>query len=166
MEKDKLFANKIKYDGIFQFDGFYQFCYDWITGEMGMLLAEKKYKEKLSGESKNLEIEWKAEKEMTDYFKFEIEVSFKIIGLTKIEITEGTKKIKTNKGSVEMTMKGNLLRDYKGKFEKSGFQKFLRGIYEKMVIYARVDEMQGKVISDCDEFLAQAKAYLDLEGKR
>ena len=27
-------------------------------------------------------------------------------------------------------------------------------------------EFMGKIAGDCDEFLAQAKAYLDLEGKR
>lgn len=165
-EKDKLFSNKLKYDGIFNFESFYNFCYKWLEEETGLNMSEKKYKEKLSGDSKNLEIEWVGNKELTDYFKFEMEVKFNIIGLTKVEISEGSKKIKTNKGSVEISIKGTLIRDYKGKFEKDGFQKFLRGIYEKMVIATRIDQMQGKIISDCDEFLSQAKAYLDLEGKR
>ncbi|MEK6913143.1 MAG: hypothetical protein AABW47_00540 [Nanoarchaeota archaeon] len=165
-EKDKLFSNKLKYDGIFHFEKFYNFLYKWISEETGLMILEKKYKEKLSGDSKNLEIEWVGTKEITDYFKFEMEVAFLVIGLTNIEITEGNKKIKTNKGSVEITIKGNLLRDYKGKFEKTAFEKFLRGIYEKMVIYARVDQMQEKIIKDSDEVLGQAKAYLDLEGKR
>ncbi|MEK6827586.1 MAG: hypothetical protein AABX99_03835 [Nanoarchaeota archaeon] len=165
-EKDKVFANKTKYDGIFSFDKFYKFCYDWLKEETGLFLSEKKYKEKLSGDSKNIEIEWSGTKEVTDYFKFEIEVAFKVVGLTNVEISEGTKKIKTNKGSVEISIKGNLVRDYKGKFEKTGFQKMLRGIYEKMVIPERIEQMQGKINSDCDEFLSQTKAYLDLEGKK
>jgi hypothetical protein len=166
VEKDKLFSNKMKYDGIFSFESFYKFCYGWLTDETGLLLSEKKYKEKLSGDSKNIEVEWAGTKELTDYFKFEMEVSFKLVGLTNVEVNEGTKKIKANKGSIEITIKGNLLRDYKGKFEKNAIEKFLRGIYEKMVISARIDQMQEKIIVDCEEFLAQAKAYLDLEGKR
>jgi hypothetical protein len=166
VEKDKLFANKMKYDGVFSFENFYKFCYQWLTDETGLLMSEKKYKEKLAGDSKNIEVEWNGTKEVTDYFKFEMEVAFKLIGLTNVEISDGNKKIKTNKGSIEITIKGNLLRDYKGKFEKSAIEKFLRAIYEKMVIPARVDQMQGKLIDECDEFLAQAKAYLDLEGKR
>ena len=35
-----------------------------------------------------------------------------------------------------------------------------------MVISERIEQMQGKVAGDCDEFLSQAKAYLDLEGKK
>jgi len=165
-EKDKLFSSKIKYDGIFSFAKFYKFCYDWLKDESGFSISEDKYKEKLSGDSKNLEIEWSGTRTLTDYFKFEVKITFNVIALTNVEITEENKKIKTNKGSIEVGIKGTLIRDYQGKFEKTAFDKILRGIYEKMVIHARIEQMEGKIIDDCDEFLAQAKAYLDLEGKR
>ena len=31
---------------------------------------------------------------------------------------------------------------------------------------SRIDAMEDKLAGGCDEFLGQAKAYLDLEGKR
>ncbi|MCK9595895.1 hypothetical protein M0R19_01790 [Candidatus Pacearchaeota archaeon] len=165
-EKDKIFASKIKYSGIVNFAEFYKFCYDWLKEEMGLDLVEDKYAEKLSGDSKNIDVEWSGSRKITDYFKMEVKVSFKVVGLTNAEITQDGKKIKTNKGAIEVGVKGTLVRDYQGRFEKTAIQKFLRGIYEKMVIPSRVSEFEGKVIGDCDEFLAQAKAYLDLEGKR
>jgi hypothetical protein len=165
-EKDKVFSSKIKYSGVVNFAEFYKFCYDWLKDQTGLTLSEDKYAEKLSGDSKNIDIDWTGTREMTDYFKFEAKVSFKVVGLTSIELTQDGRKIKTNKGSIEVSIKGTLLKDYKGKFEKTAFQKFLRGVYEKFVIPSRVDEYQGKVVGDCDEFLAQAKAYMDLEGKR
>ena len=79
---------------------------------------------------------------------------------------EGNAKVSTNKGSVEIGIKGILARDYEGKMETSGFQKFLRGIYDKWVIPARIKEFEERLITSCDNFLSQAKAYLDLEGKR
>jgi len=118
------------------------------------------------GDSKNIEIKWRGFKDITDYFRFEIKVNFRVLGLKKVEINQGGTKIETNKGSVEIKVKGILARDYKGKFETSAFNKFIRSIYEKWVIPSRVLEFEGKVINDCDEFLNQAKAYLDLEGKR
>ncbi len=165
-EKDKLFSSKVKYDGIFPFKDFYKFCYEWLTNETGLLISEDKYKEKLTGDAKKIEIKWTGTREMTDYFKFEAEITFNILGLTNVEVMQDGKKIKTNKGSVEVSVKGNLVRDYKSKFEKTAFQKFLRAIYEKTVIHARIEQFQEKIIEECDEFLAQAKAYLDLEGKR
>jgi len=165
-EKDKIFASKIKYTGIVNFADFYKFCYDWLKEEMGLDLVEDKYAEKLSGDAKNIDVEWSGSRKITDYFKVEVKVAFKVVALTNAEITQDGKKIKTNKGAIEVGVKGTLVRDYQGRFEKTAIQKFLRGIYEKMVIPSRVSEFEGKVIGDCDEFLAQAKAYLDLEGKR
>jgi len=165
-EKDKVFSNKTKYKGVFSFPDFYQFAYDWLKDETGLLLSEDKYKEKLAGDSKNLEIEWTGRRDMTDYFRFEMKVLFRIIGMTNVEVMQDGKKVKANKGEVEMKIEGSLIRDYKSKFEKSGVHKFLRAIYEKGVIAARVEQFEVKIIEDCNEFLSQVKAYLDLEGKR
>ncbi len=165
-EKDKLFSSKIKYSGIVNFAEFYKFCFDWLKDETGIDVVEDKYAEKLSGDSKNIDVEWSGARKLTDYFKMEIKVTFKVIGLTNTEITQDGKKIKTNKGSIEVGIKGTLVRDYQGKFEKTATQKFMRGVYEKMVIPSRISEYEGKIFGDCDEFLSQAKAYLDLEGKK
>ena len=165
-EKDKIFSSKIKYNGIFDFQALYKFCYDWLKEEMGISVSENKYAEKLSGDSKSITVDWSGGREMSDYFKSEIKVSFNVGGLTTVEITQDGKKIKTNKGSVEIGISGTLVRDFKGKFEKSGFEKVLRGIYERMVIPERIEQFQGKIAGDCDEFLSQTKAYLDLEGKK
>lgn len=166
-EKDKIFSSKIKYGGIFNFGEFYKFCYEWVRDEMGFSsIVEEKYAEKLSGDSKNIDIEWSGSRTLTDYFKAEIKISFRVIGLTQTEISYGNRKIKTNKGSVEVSIKGTLVKDPQGNFEKDAIRKFLRGIYEKTVIPTRVSEYSDKILKDCDEFLAQAKAYLDLEGKK
>jgi hypothetical protein len=165
-EKDKIFSSKIKYNGIVDFAAFYKFCYDWLKEETGLSISENKYTEKLAGDSKSITVDWTGTREMSDYFKFEAKISFNVAGLTSVEITQDGKKIKTNKGSIEIGINGTLVRDPKGKFEKTGFQKFLRGVYERMVIPERIEQFQGKIVGDCDEFLSQAKAYLDLEGKK
>jgi len=165
-EKDTLFSSKIKYNGIVDFPEFYKFCYNWLVDEVGLLVAEEKYAEKISGDSKNIDIAWSGSKKITDYFKEEVKITFQIIGLTKIEIVKDGKKIKTNNGSVEVKVKGVLVRDYEGKFETTPSKKFMRSIYEKWVIPSRLNEFEGKIIGDCDEFLSQAKAFLDLEGKK
>ncbi|MBS3071306.1 hypothetical protein J4407_03335 [Candidatus Pacearchaeota archaeon] len=165
-EKDTVYSSKIKYSGVFSFKDFYKFCYEWLTEETGLTITENKYSEKISGDSKSIEIKWSGTREMTDYFKIEADVSFMVMGLTKVEVNENGKKIETNKGTVQLGIKSSLVRDYNGKFETTAFNKFLRGVYEKWVIPSRINEFQGKISSDSDEFLAQAKAYLDLEGKR
>ena len=128
-EKDTIYSSKIKSVGIFSFTDFYKFCYDWLIDETGLTVKESKYVEKLSGDSKNIDIKWEGNKKLTDYFRFDMTIEFKIIGLTKVEINRGGEKIKTNEGSVEVKVKSELVRDYEGKFETGGYRKFLRGIY-------------------------------------
>lgn len=165
-EEETVFSSKIKYNGIFLFKDFYQFCYDWLTEEFGWDVAETMYAEKIAGTSKNIDIKWSYSKKVTDYFKFKGSVKFKIVGLEVVEMMQGGAKVKTNKGSVDINIKGVLARDYQGKFDRSAYRKFLRSIYEKWVIPARIDEFEGRLAGQCDTFLGQAKAFLDLEGKK
>jgi hypothetical protein len=164
--KDKIFSSKTKYQGFFDFPEFYRFCYEWLNEEENFKITEKKYVEKLQGTLKNIEIEWQAEKEVNDYFKFEIGIKFKIMRLEKTEIIQNNKKIQTNKGSVEIKLAGKLVKDYKGKFEINSWTKFTRGIYERWIISTGITAMEDKLSSICDGVLSQAKAYFDLEGKK
>src|SRR3989304_8241100 len=165
-EKETIFSSKIKYTGIFSFKELYKFCYDWLIDETGLDIVEDKYNEKLIGDSKEIEVEWTGTKELTDYFKFETKVKFIMENMTKTEINRDGVKVSMNKGAAKVEIKGNLIRDYNGKFETTAFKKFLRSIYEKWVIPARIEHYEDNIISKCDEFLSQAKAYLDLEGKK
>jgi len=165
-EKELVFSSKIKNSGIFSFRDFYKFCHSWLTEEANLAVLEDKYKEKLKGNSKDIEISWTCVRRITDYFMFEVKVTFIVDGLTDVEVQKGEARIKTNKGTVELNVKGNLVRDYDGKFESSWIQKTTRGIYEKWVIASRIEQFEGKLASDCDEFLNQSKAWLDLEGKK
>ena len=109
---------------------------------------------------------WTGEKKVTDYFKFQVKVEVLILAMSDVEVNQGGKKIKSNKGDVEIKTKGILMRDYDGKFETSGKMKFWRAIYEKWIIPSRVKEFEDTLVKKCDEFLGQAKAFLALEGKR
>ena len=165
-EKETVFSSSIKYKGIFSFKDFYKFCYDWLTQETGLRISEKKYTEKITGDSKEVEVIWSGEKKMTDYFKFEAEIKMKVSGLTQVELEQKGIKTQTNKGEIEVKVGGVLSKDYQGKFETSASKKFLRAIYQKWVIPSSIEEYMGNIAGDCDAFLSQAKEFLDLEGKR
>jgi len=166
VEKEVIFGSKIKNTGPVNFKEFYRFCYDWLTDESNLIVIEEKYVEKISGDIKAMDIVWTGFRKITDYFKFEIKVTWRITNMREIEIVKDGKKVKMNDGAVEIKVKGTLIRDYESKFEQSAFKKFLRGVYEKWVIPSRIEQYEDKLIEDADEFLDQAKAYLDLEGQK
>ena len=102
---------------------------------------------------------------MTDFFKFQVKVEIKIKNLKEVEVLKEGIKVKTNDGRLTIEVEGILIKDYEGKFETSGFLKFLRGVYEKWIIPSRIDEFSDKLTDICNNFLLQSKEYLDLEGK-
>lgn len=165
-EKEEVFSSTIKYQGIFSFKELYKFCYEWLTQEADLELMEKKYSEKIAGDSKEVKIEWSGKKKITDYFQFEAGVKFVIRGLTQVELEQKGVKTRTNSGEIKISMTGTLHKDYQGKFETSAYKKFLRGIYQKWIIPSSIEEYTGNIVKECDEFLDQTKSFLDLEGKR
>jgi hypothetical protein len=166
MPKDVVFSSSIKYSGIFNFKSFYEFCFKWLKGEVGLSISEEEYEEKLKGNAKDLKIVWKGRAKVSDYFHYEVSIAFEVEGLTEVELLQGDAKIKTNQGKIKIKLKGTFIKDPAGQFETSATMKVWRGIYEKFIIPGRVKQYEDKLVDNCDEFLGQAKAFLDLEGQK
>jgi hypothetical protein len=166
MPKKDVFESKIKSTGPFNFREFYNFCFDWLGDETNLIVVEEKYIEKNSGDSKGIEAAWTAFRKITDYFKYQVSVTWRVIDLHNVEYEKKGKKIKTNFGTVQIKIKGTVFRDYEGKFQDSPFNAFLNKIYEKWVIKSRIEHYEDKLIAECDEFLDQAKAFLAAEAQK
>lgn len=164
-EKDTVFSGKIKQKGIFDFKDFYSYSYDLLIEE-GYSVSEKVYSEEITGDSKKIDISWEASKTISDYFKFSIKINWTIIGLKEVEVMKEGKKVKMNNASVEIKVKGVLVKDYENRWENHPFWKFLRGIYERYIIRSRIDDYESKLQGEAEEFIAQCKSYLALEGKK
>ncbi|MEM2768409.1 MAG: hypothetical protein QXL50_00590 [Candidatus Pacearchaeota archaeon] len=163
-EIDKIYETKVKYSGIFDFKNIYTLIFEWLS-DMGYFVVEKEYSEKIKAEGKEIEIKWICTKKVTDYFRFIINVNWRIDNLQEIEITK-EKKIRTNKGNIEIKFSAILERDWQNKYEVSPFHKFLRAVYEKYIIPNRIGQMEEKVTEEVLDIVNNIKAYLILEGKK
>jgi hypothetical protein len=165
VEKSSVFEEKVRQKGFFSFSGLYDFCFEWLKDE-GYKISEDKYTEKIKGEAKDIEVKWTALKKVTDYFKNEIKITFRIWALTDAEIEVGGKKQKTNNGDITITIKASLERDYEGKWEKSAQYKFFRGIYDRYIIRTTIDEYEDNLEEKAEKLTNEIKAFLALEVKR
>jgi hypothetical protein len=162
-ELDNVFKGKVKQTGIFDFKELYRFTYSWLVDE-GYLVTEKTYSEKITPGGKEIEIAWEAKRKISDYFRFIIKASWRILGMTSVEVEENGKKIKLDKGQVEIKIEATIEKDYEHRWENNAFTKFLRGAYDKYIIRGRIDQYEGKIFLEADEFIAQIKSFLAISG--
>jgi len=66
VEKKEVYKQKIKHKGYWNYKDLYEFCFDLLEQE-GYTLQEKEYSEKVSSFGKEIFLDWKAEKDVTDY---------------------------------------------------------------------------------------------------
>lgn len=161
MEKDKICAGSTFFRGFFDFKQAYNFLYSWLS-DYEFNVEENKYSEKITPEGKEIEIEWTAERDITDYFRFAIKIRWFITKMTTQDV--GGKSL--NKGDIEMTLTGYLVKDYDEKWESTAFSKFLRSIYDRYIIKGRIEHYENRISEEVDEALAQIKSFLALEAKR
>ncbi len=164
-DKDLVIRERLDHNGVFDFAAFYSFAHNWFREE-GYIVTEDRYNESVTGNTRNITIEWKATKKITDYFKIEHALKMEIKNLTDVEVEIDGKKKKMNKGNISLDHKGSLIKDAESKWESSALNKFMRDVYNKYVIPGRIDAMESKVSSDTKAFKEEAKAFLELTGRR
>lgn len=164
-EKDQISKEQFTHDGLMDFRGFYSFAHRWLREEE-YGVSEDKYSEKVSGNSKDITAEWKAVRKLSDYFKIEVKIEIRVWGLTDVEVTIDGQKKKMNKGRMEVKITGVLVKDWDSKWETSTFSRFMRDVYNKYIIPARVDAMEDKVRGEMIRLKEEIKGFLELTGKR
>ena len=117
VETDTVFKGKLKQKGIYNFKDFYEFLYDYLTDE-NFDVFENKYVEKVEGDAKNIEIDWKATKAISDYFKFEITTNWIILGMKKVKVKKGGNEITMDSGTLEIKFTANLQKDYESRYQR------------------------------------------------
>jgi len=164
-EKDTIFKGKIKQRGLYDFKDFYEFLYDYLMDE-NYDVFERKYVEKVSGDSKDVEIKWECMKEISDYFRFVIVLDWLVLGMKKVKIKREDKEITMDTGLLEVKFKAQLVKDYENRWENHPVWKFLRGIYDRYIIRTRIEDYQERILEEVNEAIAEAKALLAIETKR
>lgn len=165
-EKDVIVKEKLKYSGYAKFSDAYSYAYDWLKGD-GYSVTEEQYTEKVKGNSKDIEIVWKASKKITDYFKSDLDIKWRVLGIEDVEVEIDGKKKKTNKlMELGIELKGTLVKDYQNEWNKSATTKFFKEIYNKFVIPSRTDQMKDNVEETVQKFKEEMKAFFELTGKK
>ncbi|RMF55571.1 hypothetical protein D6745_01705 [Candidatus Woesearchaeota archaeon] len=157
--------SRLKYAGIFSWQGLYKTMNEWFQ-EREFEFHEKLYKDKIKPVLPEIEIKWYAERKVTGFIMYVINVEFHIWDLEEVEIMKDGKKEQTNRARFLIDFSGSVVIDYAGQFEHSEFRKkietFIRNhIIKKEVETIHVDKLDYMILN----LHKRTKEYLDFYSK-
>lgn len=156
----------IRYSGIFDFDGLYKAMVGWIKARRYRFI-EDTYKHKPGGPfGKELEIKWLASKNVTEFYLTSMQIDFHIWDMSDVEVIKNGKKIKLQKGRVEIKFSSSIEIDYANKWSQSNFTKALLDFYLEYVIKKEWTSLWADTIYyRMLKLHAFAKEYLNMQAK-
>ena len=136
---------RFRWQGVMDFGELYRFMKWWLEdnefcNDNGFTAdkkcMEKKYVERrFAGGLRNVEIEWKTYRDRGDYFRYNLWVTFLILGMTDEEGEVKGVKRKLNKGDFDIRMGANVETGYGEGWSKS----VLKKIYFRFFIQKRLE---------------------------
>lgn len=151
---------KVKQKTIFDMAELYKHMYRWFE-LYGYFVQEVEYQDSEEQNGKHLEIRWYAEKNVNDYVKYVITISFLVLGFEKIEIEREGGKVETNKGEIEIKFDAYLKKDYEDRWQGT-FTRFLRGIYDKYIIKNSLKDHIEEINIELYKLVDEVKNFLNM----
>jgi len=160
MKIEILKLQKIKWEGITDFPELYKYMKLHLEdiGYADERNLETRYIERAKPEGKKqLEISWHAEKKKSDFFVFNIDTNFLILGMSDTELQEEGIKRKMQKGVFEVRVSSYITSTDKWD-ELKGLQK----MYERMIMKKRIDELIKELYEKSTAYFSYIKTFLGL----
>ena len=163
-ESISVVSMKTKGKGIFDMGELYQNMKFWLDfqgyGDQEETFQEEKYVERIKGDSKQIEIRWRADKIFNDYVSYTLGITFFVLGLKDVEVEKEGKKIGSNKGEVEIRFNAKVNLDWKNKWKNQPFQTIYNNFIIKDKIEAHKTDLYNKTYTLYDE----VKKFFEMYG--
>jgi hypothetical protein len=154
-------SSKAKYEGIFDVGEWYNLMWD-VFGGFGYEIWETRYKEKVVGDAKELDLYWTCFKDIDNYTRFEITADILIIGLKSVEVQKDGIKSKADKASIEIIFKSSLITDYDDRWSKSFILRMLKGFYNRYVYRPTFNHYKVKIYEEMYQIQNEVKGFFNL----
>ena len=151
---------KVRMKGIVDMPELYKFMKRWLEdkGFAKDESLEKKYVERIKGNTKQTEIIWECGKTISDYVKYKIRVTFLLMGISETELDQEGKKIKLMKGDFIIEISG-YVEEGSESWESLGP---LTRIYEKLIGKSRINNHKIDLYKKIYSFQEAIKEFVGL----
>lgn len=163
MSEKKLVVDqlRINFEGIFSAHDLYKVIDAWLY-EKGYDRLEKKHVEMVTPNGKDIELELRPWKKLTDYAKKQIRVRLFMKGLSVVPVDRDGMKINMNKGTLMVIFDAFLETDYEHRWEVRPTYYFIRYLFDKYIYKFYTDRFQADLVDDVHHLHQNIKSYLNL----
>jgi len=137
MQKYDVPKRIVRFKGIFDYESLYRMMQDWMRNRH-YEFHEKKYKEKPYEIGPETEVTWWAERKLTNYIMYRVDIFIHMYDSEKVEVVkEGKKKLMWNT-RMSIDIWGSVRTDYSGEFEQSSFFKKIEKFLNDRVLHKEI----------------------------
>ena len=154
-----------KMRAIFNLGDTYKHAKEWLD-YWKYDVIEKKYKHKETPKGNEIEIIWNATREIDEYTQFLLEIRWLCLGITDVKLDIDGKKVKMQKGEINIFITAYLVLDWQNKWEERPIMKFFRSFFEKYLYHGHIQSLREELWKEGWAFYNEMKAYLNLPELR
>ncbi|KYK26579.1 hypothetical protein AYK26_07400 [Euryarchaeota archaeon SM23-78] len=154
---------KIRYKGLFDWGELYRFVCEWFKKRQ-FRFHEQRYKDKIDTPLGNeLEVNVWGEKEVTEYYKYRVDVYYHLWEVKEIPVMIDGKQVKRTRGRIHIELKAIVKTDWQERYKSDEniihklMEKFLNDVvlkYEREVKHIDVlDKDLHRLEADIKKFL-------------
>lgn len=156
---------RIRYKGLFDFDGLYNLIAEWLKSR-GYWFKETSFKHKVpSALGAEQEMKFTGEKKSTEYVEQDVTISFHLWDITEVEVERNGVKKKFVNGRIQIEITGKIKLDYEETFNKSSFWKKVRSFYYNYIMQPEIFSMADQLYYRLIKLQTSIKDFLDMQTK-
>lgn len=157
---------------VFKLEDLYKIMHEWLVENGYATRADEKFPEKyflhkVTPAGVEIWFRWRMKKSplpgIQKFWRFDLDIDTHVLGLQDVEVVVQNKKIKANKGEVEVQASANLVLDASGDWSKNALLKPFKKFYFSRVIAKKRDMLKKKLYDDAFELRDVINNYLQLE---
>ncbi len=150
----------LKFQGIIDLPELYRQMKLWLEdkGYAKGETIEKSYVEKMKPGGKQIEIRWECGKNVSDYFKYKVNVLFILLGVSEVEVTQDGVKRKLYNGNFQVYIIGYV---EEGSKEWESLGPFVR-LYHNLIARRRIEDHKHELYNKIYSFQDFIRKFLEV----
>lgn len=166
----------VKVEDVYDLKSLYKVIKEWLDEENyydeygDEKFREKLYLDRTTKGGKELWIWWRTikypegVKEKTGYVRYLIDINYHVLGMNKVEVMNKGKKIKLDKGEVEVMITADLELDYRKEWEKHGLLRNFIDLFQRRIYKKELETHKTLLYKEAYRLQALIKRYLEAKG--